>query len=520
MTMEWTREKTLALIQEYRKRRGLWDMTHEDYRKKDVKHKLLVEVVESLGGNIPILEIEKKFHTLRTQYHREINRMKRKEPYNSKWFGFKCLQFLSSPKACRSNKGGRIKEITEDGTMTTKYIIREAIPVQQHDTSVGSANDDNEEFLTLQRRPTTITYEAVPAGNATSTSSSRSHELEKLIEETTKDVEEIEDTKPKMTIKEISVPPLEHQQQHHHHHHHQQQQQQHHSSATYTHAGASELQITNVETEHEDLHHIEDDNDQIDSLNIQGTSDEEINYSTSSVNNGGNGNMVGGAASTNPTNNTTTVHTIPARIIKIQRRETHDQGEYYEQHHAAQQQHHPQQQHHSQQHHQNPATTHHHIHTVSPSGATTTKRIYYDASGHHTATILTPTQPQQSQHHQQQQSSGMTILNASTSSLSSPTSSSKLHLRNTLAASGTIHTMSATSPPLTFPPNTVVTTNPAGTASSGVAAVGSLVRDEYVTYGEYVANEMRNITSREILISLKHKINTALFEANMQELQK
>lgn len=105
ITSEWTREKTIQLINEYRKNRGLWDMTHEDYRKKDVKRDLLHKVAQNIdNGKIPALEIEKKFHTLRTQYHREIHRMKRSEPYNSKWFGFKHLEFLSSPKACRQSK--------------------------------------------------------------------------------------------------------------------------------------------------------------------------------------------------------------------------------------------------------------------------------------------------------------------------------------------------------------------------------------------------------------------------------
>lgn len=441
--MEWTREKTLALIQEYRKRRGLWDMTHEDYRKKEVKHKLLVEVGDSLGGSIPIMEIEKKFHTLRTQYHREINRMKRKEPYNSKWFGFKCLQFLSSPKACRRSNKGSLKEITEEGTVTTKYIIREAIPVQ-HDTSVESGND-NEEFLTLQRRPTTITYE-VPAGNTTSTSSSRSHELEKLIEETTKDVEEIEEAKPKMTMKEITVP-MEHQQHHH--------------TDNYSHSGSTgELQITNVETEHEDLHHIEDNGEQIDTINIHTASDEELSYhhhhhhtTANSNNGGGNGTTIGVSSANAPS--TTTVHTIPARIIKIQRRDTHDQTppqqqqhEYYEQHHTH---HHPQPQ------------TAHHIQTVSPGGAT--KRIYYD-----TATILTTTPTQQ-------QSSAMTILNATSTSTSAMTSpqSSKLHLRSSLV------------PPLpsanSSTPLCSSTSTMMGTPAmvSIPAASNSTLRDEYVS---------------------------------------
>ncbi|XP_075154845.1 uncharacterized protein LOC142228306 [Haematobia irritans] len=484
MTMEWTRDKTLALIQEYRKRRGLWDMTHEDYRKKDVKHKLLAEVSDSLGGNIPIMEIEKKFHTLRTQYHREISRMKRKEPYNSKWFGFKYLQFLSSPRACRANKGGgRIKaEITEDGTVTTKYIIRETIP-SQHDTSVGSANE-NEEFLTLQRRPATISYETLPTGNATSTSSSRSHELEKLIEETTKDVEEIEDAKPKMTIKEITVP-LDHQ---------------HHSAENFTNSGGGDLQITNVETEHEDLHHIEDDNENMDTINIQTASDEEITYHQTSS---------GVVSSGNNSSTTTTVHTIPtARIIKIHRRDTHhDQNEYYEhphQHQQQQQQHHhiaQQQQHHQQHVHQNSVPTTHHIQTVSPGGATT-KRIYYDASGHHTATILTAT-PTTHQH----TSSGLTLLNTATSP-----QTTKMHVRNTIAAMQNLDSSPTSSPSIQMPNSGMLTTT---TSTSN----GNL-RDEYITYGEYVVSEMRNITNREILISLKHKINTALFEANMQQLQK
>ncbi|XP_017141512.1 uncharacterized protein LOC108155306 [Drosophila miranda] len=159
--MEWTREKTLQLIVEYRCRRGLWDMTCDEYRKKDVKQRLLNEVGQALGGNIPTNELEKKFHTLRTQYHREINRMKRKEPYNSKWFGFKNLAFLSSPYACRSSKGR---------------------------LSLKSDMQSDER-------------------------STRSNALEKLIEETTKDVDEdiIEESeqeemevKPKLS-KEINV---------------------------------------------------------------------------------------------------------------------------------------------------------------------------------------------------------------------------------------------------------------------------------------------------------------------------
>lgn len=131
LASEWTREKTIQLINEYRKNRGLWDMTHEDYRKKDVKRELLHKVAQNIdNGKIPALEIEKKFHTLRTQYHREIHRMKRSEPYNSKWFGFKHLEFLSSPKACRQSKNfqyikvdtPKVQPKAQEIYITPKYV--------------------------------------------------------------------------------------------------------------------------------------------------------------------------------------------------------------------------------------------------------------------------------------------------------------------------------------------------------------------------------------------------------------
>uniref|UniRef100_A0A1A9UYZ6 MADF domain-containing protein n=1 Tax=Glossina austeni TaxID=7395 RepID=A0A1A9UYZ6_GLOAU len=447
--MEWSREKTLALIQEYRKRRGLWDMTHDDYRKKEFKNKLLMEVSESLGGNIAISEIEKKFHTLRTQYHREINRMKIIKPYHSKWFGFKYLQFLSSPKACRSNKGRIKSEITEDGTVTTKYIIRESV---SHDASVGSgtggngSNNDNEEFITLQ---------TVTAKNGCSTTNSRTHELEKLIEETTKDVEEIEDSKPKMTLKEITVP-LEHHQ--------------------HEYSNAGELQISSVESDQQEVNHIQDVDENMDTINLHTSGDEDIAYQGTSTVGSTTSTMGVSTVMTAHSSSGTTVHPIPTRIIKIQRRDTvHDNGEYYDNN---PQSNHAQSHHHHHHHHQQQP----HIHTISSNAPTAAKRIYYDASssGHHTATILADaTSPAQT-------TGNLTLLNTTTSSPPSP-HSSKIQVRSNLTSS---HLLS-----------------PA-------------VRDEFSTYGEYVANEMRGLKTQEILISLKHKINTALFEASMAELQK
>lgn len=406
--MEWTRDKTLSLINEYKKRRGLWDMTHEDYRKKEMKQKLLLEVSASLGGGIPIVEIEKKFHTLRTQYHREINRMKRKEPYNSKWFGFKNLQFLSSPKAMRAGKGKLNAEITEDGV--TKYIIREAT---SRDTDVDEAvaaaasSSITTEFLTIHRNKptsaatgatTTVTYESSPTtlptpiaiGRTQKFESNRARDLEKLIEETTKDVEEPEESKQKI-IKEISLP------------------LQHHSYSSTSMTTQEESQSQHHhQTQHQQEHHV--DEEHLSTIDIQANVDDD-NMAYHSHHH---------------------QHQAPTRVFKIQRRDTCHEDEYYEEEH-----------HQHQQHQQ---------HSSSMQG----KRIYYD-NGTSSGNIITAGSP----------------------------------------SSGGAIPMSKLQP---------VQTN-------------TRFRDEFTTYGEYVANEMRTICNREIMISLKHKINTALFEASMAELQ-
>ncbi|KAH8278774.1 hypothetical protein KR018_009316 [Drosophila ironensis] len=419
--MEWTREKTLLLISEYRCRRGLWDMTCDEYRKKDVKQRLLSEVSQVLGGNIPVNELEKKFHTLRTQYHREISRMKRKEPYNSKWFGFKNLVFLSSPYACRSTKGRLKTDLQGD---ERKFGLSESAAENNNSNSStpaqnsSSAGAMNEDYLRKSH------------------TSSRAQELEKLIEETTKDVDDMDEgdleeseAKPKIS-KELSVryvnlqaepeepEPIEHHHQQHQHHH--QPQHQHQTS------------LIDMET-----------------VSFQASESGELHYQTNPGQGGGN----------------SAVHVVPTRIIKIQRRETGAHEDTYFDEQAAPHQMHP----------------------------TTPKRLYYEASTtpHSTTTILSP-------------------------ALEAP-------------ANGNPASVLTTSPGITMsnlrlpkvntplpPPKPVAVPSPPSPTIVSLPAQ----RDEFSTYGEYVANEMRAIGNRELLISLKHKINTAIFEANMAELQK
>ncbi|EDV94634.1 rho GTPase-activating protein gacF [Drosophila grimshawi] len=442
--MEWTREKTLLLIGEYRQRRGLWDMTCDEYRKKDVKQRLLNEVSDVLGGNIPIPELEKKFHTLRTQYHREINRMKRKEPYNSKWFGFKNLNFLSSPYACRSTKGRLKAELqTPENATVQKYPLGEV--------NATDSNNMNEEYIITPRK----------------SHASSAQELEKLIEETTKDADDIDeeepgdvdddvDTKPKLR-KELAGGTYVHMneedtesleththQQHHHHNQQQQQQQQHHSQSLM------------------ELHHT---SNAVEAVSFQASESGELHYQSS-----GAGNAGGGGASSS----SSSVHVMPTRIIKIQRRDTTGQPEngYFDE-----------------------ATTPQHQHQLHPPAP---KRIYFDPNGSHSTTIL------------------------SASTLAAATQNG--NASNVLTSSGTTVTAGTLRlPRVNAIVNSTSTLSPPKPASSPIPpapAISGTLRDEFSTYGEYVANEMRAIGNREVLIALKHKINTAIFEANMAELQK
>ncbi|XP_017874713.1 PREDICTED: uncharacterized protein LOC108621737 [Drosophila arizonae] len=451
--MEWTREKTLLLISEYRQRRGLWDMTCDEYRKKDVKQRLLNEVSEVLGGNIPIPELEKKFHTLRTQYHREINRMKRKEPYNSKWFGFKNLVFLSSPFACRSTKG-RSKD--KDDATVQKYILGD---VNAAGTTEG--NNMNDEYIVTPRK---------------SHASSRAQELEKLIEETTKDIEDTEDeepgveedvdTKPKLN-KELSgtyVHINEDESEAVETHTHQQQQHTHAHTHSLPHAHPHPHPHHHQQQSLMELHHSAN---AVESVSFQANESGELHYqSTSSTPNAG-----GGGPSSS-------VHVMPTRIIKIQRRDTSNQENgYFEE-----------------------QQTQHQLHPPPP------KRLYFDPNGTHSTTILSASTLQTASQNVNGNGNGNggNVLTA-TSSSGLTAGTLRLPRVNAIVNATSLSPPKPASSPIPQPQ---------------LAGASSLQRDEFATYGEYVANEMRAITNREVLIALKHKINTAIFEANMAELQK
>lgn len=90
--MKWPNETIIKLIECYKEKQFLWNPTSQKYRNKKARHDAFEEISEKLG--IPANELEKKIHSLRTQYHRELR--KKNNLNESAWFAFDHFSFLEN----------------------------------------------------------------------------------------------------------------------------------------------------------------------------------------------------------------------------------------------------------------------------------------------------------------------------------------------------------------------------------------------------------------------------------------
>lgn len=108
--MEWTRDKTLLLLKEYKQRRVLWDWNSRGYRDRVKRKCAIQQLADSIGCNV--LEVEKKITNLKCQYSREVHKIqisrehadKPEDVYVSKWFAYKAMEFLQFGTRRFSNK--------------------------------------------------------------------------------------------------------------------------------------------------------------------------------------------------------------------------------------------------------------------------------------------------------------------------------------------------------------------------------------------------------------------------------
>ncbi|XP_069685900.1 uncharacterized protein [Periplaneta americana] len=109
--MEWTKDSTLELLNALMERPCLWDVSVKEYRDKTKKADCFREL--ELLFNCSRVNIEKKISSLRSQYSRELQKIKtsRKsggtvdDVYTSKWFAFEAMSFMrggNNPKKTRT----------------------------------------------------------------------------------------------------------------------------------------------------------------------------------------------------------------------------------------------------------------------------------------------------------------------------------------------------------------------------------------------------------------------------------
>ncbi|XP_047991112.1 uncharacterized protein LOC125230123 isoform X1 [Leguminivora glycinivorella] len=96
--MEWTNEKLLSFINDYRKCKVLWDIRNPNYKHNGNKRKILITIGQKYGMDEG--SVRKKIKNLRSAFHREHHRLmnKIKDDHESedvrKWFAYDALKFI------------------------------------------------------------------------------------------------------------------------------------------------------------------------------------------------------------------------------------------------------------------------------------------------------------------------------------------------------------------------------------------------------------------------------------------
>ncbi|XP_076228198.1 uncharacterized protein LOC143175069 isoform X1 [Nomia melanderi] len=132
LAMEWTRDKTLELLREYKQRPVLWDWNARGYRDRAKRKHAIQELAEILCCNT--LEIEKKITNLKCQYSREVHKIQNSrdaatgpdDVYVSKWFAFEAMQFLQFGTRRYSKRKKKIEEYSSK--LQEEYIVSDIDP--------------------------------------------------------------------------------------------------------------------------------------------------------------------------------------------------------------------------------------------------------------------------------------------------------------------------------------------------------------------------------------------------------
>ncbi|CAH1396344.1 unnamed protein product [Nezara viridula] len=94
----WSTENTLRLIDVFHNTPCLWNVLSDDYRDREKKKRCWNIIAQQFG--VPVTDVEKKIHNLKTQFYREHKRVTKDRKNRgypqtvSNWFAYKHLMFL------------------------------------------------------------------------------------------------------------------------------------------------------------------------------------------------------------------------------------------------------------------------------------------------------------------------------------------------------------------------------------------------------------------------------------------
>lgn len=92
MGVEWTPALVIRLVQEYERRRELWDTGHDLYRAQTAKHELWEEMAAMFDCEVP--DLKKKLNSVLASHRRE--KAKVRSGGHTNWFLYHHLRFLPS----------------------------------------------------------------------------------------------------------------------------------------------------------------------------------------------------------------------------------------------------------------------------------------------------------------------------------------------------------------------------------------------------------------------------------------
>ena len=126
----WTPDTILQLIQLYRSRPVLWDHSHPDVKKNELKHAAWVEIAQIMNRS----DVEKKMNILIVQFRREMKKLRdwhekfqkgeTNKTLKSKWFAFEAMHFLKDKIRKQKSLNTPVPKVS---VMYTTYMSLKAI---------------------------------------------------------------------------------------------------------------------------------------------------------------------------------------------------------------------------------------------------------------------------------------------------------------------------------------------------------------------------------------------------------